>query len=712
MRKRRDRIRASVIAFGILIMTALNHPWTAYASEIQGSVTIADVLGMDGAAYIEWLESHESDDYYIGTPYCPGWVDGMSGDYRNPNGDCQGAYGEADRPGVAGMNCTGFVWHALYKPTLASGGNTSMIPAISGWVTFYRNYNIRRYYFSSKAEMLNSGVLEKGDIIWSFDGGSESSISDNHHVGIFWGDDSHEDRFWHSVNVSNTTNQGWNVITDIQSKVQTSLWVVVKAGGVTKGYANLTKVSADTSVTSSNSCYSLEGAVYGVYSDLGCTDRVDILTTDRNGNTNTIEMKKGNYWVKEISAPVGYGIDQTVYPVSIMQNQTTTISASDAPFTDTGLELLKIDQETGSSQVQGAATLEGAQFTVTHYAGYYTQEEIDSSKPQEDGVQIRTWVLEIKRETAEDEIPGEDALAMNTFRYYAGLSDGYKVSGDDFYYDSSGNQVLPLGTLTVKETKAPEGYLPDDTFKLQRVLSDDSRAYLEGGNTYTIADRVIRGDLAFVKKDRESQMPMAGIPFRITSNTTGESHIVVTDENGEFNSASKYHRHSVRTNMNDDVASGEYQSGSGVWFGLDETGKDVPVDDTCGAFPYDTYTIEELRCEANEGKALIELFSFTISRENYTVKLGTINNSDITLKTTAKCKETDTQIVEAKKDVTIIDTVSYTGLKKGCTYKIIGTLMNKETECGGNRQQRRRSDRRDNISGRGSKWKRKSRVHL
>ena len=621
MKMNTKRIKYIVMIIWVFLIAFVGQTKQVHAASVQGSVTVADVLGMDGASYIEWLESHEADNYYLRTPYCPGWKEGMNSDYRNPNGDCKGAYGEADKPGVAGMNCTGFVWHALYKPTLASGGNTSLIPSISGWVTFYRDYNVKRYYFSSKSEMLRSGVLEKGDIIWSFDGGSEWALSDVHHVGIFWGDTSSEDLFWHSAASDNTTNEGWNAITEIRSKVPTNLWVVVKAGGVSDGYAKLQKKSGDEEVTKQNTCYSLKDAVYGVYRDEACTELAGKLTTDASGSTNTLKLRKGRYWVREIETPKGYLMDKEIYPVTISAKETTVVAVEEHPAVmDMKLSLQKTDRETGTSTAQGAASLEHAEFTVRYYAGDYSEKEITEGKPGKDGVQMRTWVIETRADELED----------GTTNYQALLEESYKLSGDEFYKDfSDGHVILPLGTITVQETKAPEGYLLDESVSRMHIFKEGDVVSVEGGNIQIRSDQVIRGDLSFVKKDQEKKTPMSGVAFKITSKTTGEYHIVVTDENGEFNSSSFYQKHSISTNENDDLKPEEYKSNIGIWFGRGEDGKNVPVDDEEGAFPYDTYIIEELECEANQGKTLIEPFEVTVSKKQYEIKLGTMDNEKI-----------------------------------------------------------------------------------
>ena len=105
---------------------------------------------------------------------------------------------------------------------------------------------------------------------------------------------------------------------------------------------------------------------------------------------------------------------------------------------------------------------------------------------------------------------------------------------------------------------------------------------------------------------------MAGIPFQITSLTTGECHRIMTDENGYFSSASSYAKHSKDTNTG--------QAESGTWFGINSKGENVKVNDAYGAFPYDSYCLEELRCEKNVDKALYK-GTFKISRDQYTVDL-------------------------------------------------------------------------------------------
>ena len=82
---------------------------------------------------------------------------------------------------------------------------------------------------------------------------------------------------------------------------------------------------------------------------------------------------------------------------------------------------------------------------------------------------------------------------------------------------------------------------------------------------------------------------LADVPFRITSKTTGENHVVVTDDNGQFSTSADWASHKHNTNAGK-------TSEDGVWFGTSEP------DDSKGALLYDTYIIEELRSDSNKGK--------------------------------------------------------------------------------------------------------------
>lgn len=161
----------------------------------------------------------------------------------------------------------------------------------------------------------------------------------------------------------------------------------------------------------------------------------------------------------------------------------------------------------------------------------------------------------------------------------------------------SAPDALPYGDYLVREAEAPEGYLGTDAEVPFSIEKDGEMVELTGERA--VANQVKRGDLELVKVSDGDLSRMAGVPFRITSATTGESHVVVTDGNGYASTAASWNPYTASTNANDQAADGSWDASAGVWFGASGP------DDSKGALPYDTYELEELPCGANEGKELL-----------------------------------------------------------------------------------------------------------
>ncbi len=561
--------------------------------------------------------------------------------------------------------------------------------------------------------------------------------------------------------------------------------------GPITGAVKLRKSSSNPDITDGNPCYSLGGAEYGIYSDESCATKVGRMITKDSGESDSVELAEEDYWIKEITAPKGYRKDQEVHPIHVKAGENQLLDVSDFPETDaSGLELAKWDQEAGEASLPDGASLVGTQFTVRYYNGYYDKENLPRTP-------TRTWVLETK------EVPDVSGTPL---KYQALLREEYKVSGDTFYL-MNGIPVLPLGTISIEETKAPQGYSLENAYLkaegseekitcpyLTQICQEEDGAVLKGGNKYAMYDQIIRGGVRIRKRDFDTkallpqgsaalsnavfavvnlnenavvvdgkvyvrndtitaietdengiaQTPdrllpygkyriietgaptgylnqgiwrqeffitkngeivdltdadhsiqnrvkrgdfelykidagtrkaMPDVPFSVTSATTGESHRIITDENGYYSSSSDRNRHTENTN----------QGGKedGLWFGLDGEGGSAPVDNDLGALPYDTYILEEIPSEANEGKEMLKV-PFVVSEDRVTVDLGNLENKDLYVKkpsisTSARNEATGNHYAQAGM-VTVIDSVLYDGLKENQEYLLKCTLMDKETE--------------------------------
>lgn len=559
------------------------------------------------------------------------------------------------------------------------------------------------------------------------------------------------------------------------------------------GWIDLDKDSSNPALTDGNACYDLAGATYGVYGSRDDADArrdaVATLSCDGSGYAKSDRLPVGSYYVRETSPGKGYALDEAIYAVDVAAGQTSRVNGGkvhDVPQNDpAAMWVGKIDLETTLDMPQGSASLAGAEFTVSYYGGYYdTKAEAEAALAANPQLAHRTWVV----------ATNEDGQAI--------LDESSKVSGDDFYLTSGGNVTIPLGTILIQETKAPDGYLLDDstvfvrqvtndgiiesvetynaptqpeqvvrggvsiekidaesklpselgagefksmTYQIKTLndnpvkvdgrwfdkgqvvktitaengvaaTADDALPYgrysiqeASGGTGYNVSDKVVefsivndgeivsitgdgtianqikRGDLEFRKKSEATSQSMADIPFMLTSETTGESHIIVTDENGYASTSAAWNKHTHKTNANDAAWDGaaidesKLDAYAGVWFGLTEEGWVTGADDDKPALPYDTYTVEELPCKANEGLQLVRQSGIVVHRDQATVDLGTIDDPMPGIATSLTDDIDGDHIAFADDAVNLTDRVTYANLIPGRTYELRATLVDART---------------------------------
>ena len=305
-------------------------------------------------------------------------------------------------------------------------------------------------------------------------------------------------------------------------------WVIQTAPRNITVNVTLDKSNGNPAMTQGNAaCYAqdLSGAVYGVYSDAALTNEVGRITTDTNGHgelNGIVVQRNAVLYTKELIAPRGFNLDSQVYRHAFTTNgETYNVQSTDQPLNDPlRITLNKVSAD--GNVVANPASLEGAEFTVRYYAGQYTMDTLPTTP-------TRTWILKTVQ------------AASGNYRAY--LDNEHFVSGDPFYLDA-GIPTLPLGTITVEETKAPAGYtLQNKTLSaggqevangiaLFNITEDNQHvAAVVGGNEYTVVEGVLRGGLEIQKKDADTNENVGVATFQIVNKNNYD--VVARDENGD-----------------------------------------------------------------------------------------------------------------------------------------------------------------------------------
>lgn len=493
--------------------------------------------------------------------------------------------------------------------------------------------------------------------------------------------------------------------------------------------------------------YSLVGAEYVVYTTDGegtvpvdeeneyiASQYVCTFTTDENGKgvvtdvgtyevdgkTYSYEISSDGYivkglaidswvYVKETVSSPGCELDETEYYKYISdENAITVTSIEPVCLTPLAIHIQKQDYYTGDTKATGSGSLAGAEFTISYYDVNTDEITTYDDLVNADISPDRVWVFATKEN---DEGGG----------YLDTASEEYFVSGDEFYY-YDGVAVIPQGIITIKETKASEGYTLEGAFfagtdsegnalqvsnesgvvfvPVTNRNTENTTIYMDGTNESLDLDKeeiTNRADIKFVKLDVRNNSVMAGVAFKLTSATTGESHILVTDENGVIDTSNPVH--SENTNANDAADDSSYAS-CGIWFygNCEHTGI---VDDEAGALPYDTYVLSEIDTDKNDGYVLTDDVTITINDDTlyedgyYYLDLGSITNvpepdigttvSVISMELSDESSEgidttvTDERILPVGVIAELSDVVSYSYFTAGKTYTVKGIIMDAET---------------------------------
>ena len=308
-------------------------------------------------------------------------------------------------------------------------------------------------------------------------------------------------------------------------------WVIHKyrgyasSGGASANFSKLYKVppmnkkigvsvkknSSLPDCTNGNSLYGLS-ATFGVYTSADGNEatRIATIQTDANGNGSatgiSVSPSVNTVYVKELTAPANYRLsDTSIHGVDVSSGNGST-AFTDEPLNDPAIITLK---KVDSEGKENAASLEGAEFTINYY---------DTLGSIDDKNATRTWIIKTLYDTISN-------------AYVAYLDDAHLVSGTP-YRNSLGDIVLPLGTITIQETKAPNNYTTDggylkangeqfsanDKMTFQ-IVNENSMAVIHAGNVFTKKEDAIRGGYKLEKQDwstgatAEGDASLAGAEF-------------------------------------------------------------------------------------------------------------------------------------------------------------------------------------------------------
>lgn len=483
---------------------------------------------------------------------------------------------------------------------------------------------------------------------------------------------------WGQVNArANEVSTGFSAIRiHAGSDAQTLASFTWDRGGV-----KIAKVDAQAGASEQGDA-SLEGAEFAIVNASGTSSFVNghsyadgetvmTISTSWDGSGYTAQTASdalpcGSYRIVEVFAPEGYlpwdgGLEFTI------EDDGQVVDLSGDPVQDDvirgGVQVTKADAELGKSEAIGGnghtpegvgTTLSGIEFAITNAS--------------ENKVLVGDAWYE----------PGEVVATVET-AWDEGIGS---------YIAKTAPDALPYGTYTIQETATNDSYLLTDGEPRAFEIRDDGlvvTADAEGGEL-TFYNQVVRNDLKLSKKAEDTSASLQ-VPFAITNAATGETHVLVTDRNGQASTEASWNKHTYNTNGNDHLLEAEAITSemmdpeAGIWFGLGEDGSSAPADDALAALPFGQYTLEELPCEANEGYELITK-TFWIERDSGVAEAVWMTLDDQEgpkIGTQAADTADGDQTAQADEQVTIVDTVYYENLEFGGTYTLTGTLMVKST---------------------------------
>lgn len=331
-----------------------------------------------------------------------------------------------------------------------------------------------------------------------------------------------------------------------------------------------TRTHGSISITKTGSANNpLQGAVFGLYKDADATDNPEIIkSTGKDGKALFADLEARTYYVKEIAAPNGYVLDETIRPFTIGGNNDwdveTTIKNTlkeysltlvkkgddgkllpDVEFTLSGNGISKI----ATSGQDGVVKFEGLPFGKYTIAetkapqGYVPAGSINVEVKGDgsngsviqvgDVINKRTKLTVTKfAEDGTTKLPGAEFIIRNGEGKYV-TADGINfvsfTDKDNATKLTTGSdgifalEYLPLGEYVLEEVKAPDGYL---------TISDPKKFTIKNESTaVSVGNTRIKADLKIIKTDENGKL-LEGIKFTLKNSAGG--FVTASGSNGRY----------------------------------------------------------------------------------------------------------------------------------------------------------------------------------
>lgn len=482
---------------------------------------------------------------------------------------------------------------------------------------------------------------------------------------------------------------------------------------IIRGGVKLAKIDNDLDEAYAQGDATLAGAEFTIYNqsaesvmiggkEIGKGDAAFVITTNADGiaTSGDHDLPYGSYLVKETKPSNGYLLNEEWSRAFRIREDGVIIDLTDDKVREVvirgGVQIIKRDKEIAKSELLGGADLSGIVMTIKNVSGHDVVVRKDFGDPS---VKVDWKKLETKKSLFDE----GNVLRIPSGRDVGKITVHWNEEKKAYTAETLADD-LPYGTYTIRESKTNDTYQRTDKTEHMFEIREDGVivAYDDGKNeaALTFDNYVYRSDLKGTKIGDGDSKRFSYVPFKITSVTNDETHVVVADMNGYFSTKDQRTQDKLEEdedadntrvqNPFDDLLTAEKITTAdirerkedikaGVWFGTGEFDSKAQMNGKFGALPYDTYIIEELPCEKNEGYTL-QKFQFTVDEksQNGSVDLETITDDIPEIGTEASVNGENAD-VRPDKTITLVDKISYTGLKRGETYTAKGRLIDKSS---------------------------------